>query len=126
MLPRKLLAQRWAVSEDRRAMNSSARSYRSARVLVVAVLFAAFSWTLLGGVSPQFHARIHADANHVEHVCAITLIASGSYEQAAHPAFFSEPQLSVRFPVSAELTSGWVKPLFFRAHIFAHAPPAHS
>ena len=124
--PRKLLAQCWAVSQDRSPMDSSGRSYSFARVLIAAVLFTAFSCTLLGSVSPQFHARIHTDANQVEHVCAITLIASGSYEQAGQPAFVGEPQFSVRFPASAELTSSWVKPLFLSAHIFAHAPPTHS
>jgi hypothetical protein len=121
-----LLAQSEAVFQYRSAMNSSARSHSSARVLVAAVLFAALSWTLLGSVSPQFHARIHADANHVEHVCAITLIASGSYEHASQPAFVTAPQLSVRFSETAELTSSWVKAIFLSAHIFAHAPPAHS
>ena len=66
-------------------MNSSGRSKTCARVLVAAVLFAAFSWTLLVSVSPQLHGRIHDDANRVEHVCAITLIASGSYEHGAQP-----------------------------------------
>ena len=126
VFPGKLLAQCWAVSQDRSAMNSSARSCSSARVLVTAILFATFSWTLLGSVSPQLHARIHADANHAEHICAVTLIASGSYEQAGQPAFLSGPQFTVRFPAIAVLTSTWIKPLFLEAHIFAHAPPACS
>jgi hypothetical protein len=107
-------------------MNSSARSHSCARSLVAVVVFAAFSWALLGSVSPQLHARIHADADHAEHVCAIILIASGSYEQVAQPAFVSEPEFLVRFPVSAELISDWVKPVYLEAHIFSHAPPTHS
>jgi hypothetical protein len=105
-------------------MNSSARSQNCARVVVAAVLFAAFSWTLLLSVSPQLHARIHADGNGADHVCAITLIASGSYEHGAQPPLVSPPRLDVRIAASAELTSTWVKPLFLNAHIFAHAPPA--
>ena len=66
------------------------------------------------------------DANRSDHVCAITLIASGSYEHGAQPPVISPPQFDVRFAASAELTSTWVKPLFLNAHIFAHAPPAHS
>jgi hypothetical protein len=107
-----------------RPMNSSGRSQTSARVLIASVLFAAFSWTLLVSVSPRLHGCIHADANRSDHVCAITLIASGSYEHAAHPPIIGSPQFDVRFATSAELTSTWVKPLFLNAHIFAHAPPA--
>jgi hypothetical protein len=98
----------------------------SARLVVAAVLFAAFCWTLLGSVSPQFHARIHADANDVKHVCAMTLIASGSYEHAAQLPVISSPQVDSSFSPSAALTTICVTPLFLRAHIFAHAPPAHS
>jgi hypothetical protein len=121
---RKLLAQRPAPSEDRCAMNSSARSQGCARAIVAAVLFAAFSWTLLVGVSPRLHGCIHADANRSDHVCAITLITSGSYEHAGQPPLVSRPQFNLRFHASTALTFTWVKPLFLNAHIFAHAPPA--
>src|SRR5262249_10135730 len=79
----KLLAQSGVRSEDRCAMNRSARSQTCARVFIAAVLFAAFSWTLLVSISPRLHGSIHDDANRSEHVCAITLIASGSYEHAS-------------------------------------------
>jgi hypothetical protein len=121
-----LLAHRVALSEDRGAMNSFGRSQNCLRVFVAAVVFAAFAWTLVGSVSPQLHARLHADASRVDHVCAITLIASGSYEQAGEPVLVSEPEFEIRLPVSPVLTSNWVKPLFLSAHIFAHAPPANS
>jgi len=124
-LPRKLLAQRPPLSQAPRPMNSSGRSQTCARVLVAAVLFAAFSWALVVSVSPQLHACIHADANRGDHACAITLIASGSYEHAAQPPLIA-PKFDVSFPLSATLRSTWVKPLFLDAHIFAHAPPAHS
>ena len=123
-LPGKLLAQTQQLSQAPMPMNSSGRSQTSARVFVAAVLFAAFSWTLLVSVSPQLHARIHSDANRTDHVCGITLVASGSYELAAQLPVISPPQFDVRFAASAELTSTWVKPLFLSAHIFAHAPPA--
>ena len=104
-------------------MNNSVRSQTCARVLVAAILFVAFSWTLLVSISPQIHAGIHADANRSEHVCAITLIASGSYEHASQPPLISAPQLDVWFAATLSLTPAWVKPLFLNAHIFAHAPP---
>ena len=122
--PGKLLAQTPPLSQAPRPMNSSGRSQTCARVLVATVLFAAFSWTLLVSVSPRLHGCIHGDANRSDHVCAITLIASGSYEHGAQPPVTYLPHFDVRFAASAELTSRWVKPLFLGAHIFAHAPPA--
>jgi hypothetical protein len=107
-----------------RPMNSSRRSQTRARVLIASVLFAAFSWTLLVSASPQLHGYIHDDANRTDHVCAITLIASGSYEHAAQPALINAPQFDVCFSATALLTATWVEPVFLNAHIFAHAPPA--
>jgi len=118
-----MLAKSQQLSQAPRPMNSSRRSQTCARILVASVLFAAFSWTLLVSVSPRLHRCIHGDANRSDHVCAITLIASGSYEYGAQPPIISPPQFDVRFAASAELMSTWVKPLFLNAHIFAHAPP---
>jgi hypothetical protein len=107
-------------------MNSSARSHRYAHVLVAAVVFAAFSWTLLVSVSPQLHSRIHSDANRADHICAIMLIASGNYEHSAQPPIITPPRFDVAIAASAEPKSTWVKPVFLNAHIFAHAPPSRS
>src|SRR5262249_49619533 len=107
-------------------MNSSGRSQTCVRVLIAAVLFAAFSWTIFAGVSPQLHAGIHADANRSDHICAITLIASGSYEHTSQLPLVSAPQLDIWFAPTPSLIPAWVSPLFLNAHIFAHAPPAHS
>jgi hypothetical protein len=105
-------------------MNSSGRSQTCARILVAAVLFAAFSWTLLVSVSPQLHARIHADAHRADHVCAITFIGSGSYEHGAHPPLISAAAPAVQFSKIPALTPCWVQSPFLGAHIFEHAPPA--
>jgi hypothetical protein len=105
-------------------MTSSERSQTCARVFVAAVLFAAFSWTLLVSVSPQLHARIHADANQADHVCAITLIASGSYEHGAQPPLVIVSLPAVQFSRIPALTPCWVQSPFLGAHIFEHAPPA--
>jgi hypothetical protein len=107
-------------------MNRSMRSQNCLRVFVAVVVFAAFSWTLLVSVSPQLHARIHPDANSSDHACAVTMIASGSYEHAAQPPIVSAPQFDICFSTTAALTSTWVRPLFLNAHIFAHAPPARA
>ena len=107
-------------------MSSFARSQNCVRVVVGAVLLAAFSWTLVGSVSQQLHARIHADGNRSDHVCAITLIGSGSYEHTTQSLIVGAPQFDACFSAIAALTSTWVKPLFLSSQIFAHAPPAHS
>jgi hypothetical protein len=121
---RRLLAEGSTLSEAPVPMNRSGHSQTCARVLVAAFLFAAFSWTLLVSVSPRLHGCIHADANRSDHVCAITLIASGSYEHSGQPPLISAPRFDVCFAATASLTPTWVKPLFLSAHIFAHAPPA--
>ena len=123
---RKWLALLLRLSQSSGLMNSSGRSQTCVRVLIAAVLFAAFSWTLLVSVSPQVHGYIHDDANRTDHVCAITLIASGSYEQASQPPVITAPQPDICFAAIASLTPAWVKPLFLNAHVFAHAPPAYS
>lgn len=107
-------------------MSTFARSKECSRAFIATFISAAFFWTLLLSASPQLHARVHADANTGDHTCAVTLIATGSYEHAAHPPLASAPEPSVQFFKIAELRSTWVQPLFLGAHIFAHAPPAHS
>ena len=122
----KLLAQHTRLSQSSRAMHSSGRSQNRARVVVSAVVFTAFAWTLLVSDSPLLHGRIHHDAYRVDHVCAITLIASGNYEHASQPPLISALQFELCCAAAASLTPTWLKPLFLNAHIFAHAPPAHS
>jgi hypothetical protein len=106
-------------------MNVAGRSQTCARVFITAVLFVAFSWTLLASISPRLHARIHADALRADHVCAITLIASGSYEHGAQPPLVIVPLPAVEFSKIPALTPCWVQSPFLGAHIFEHAPPAH-
>ena len=120
---RKLLARTPPLSQAPRPMNSLGRSQTCGGVLVAAALFTAFSWTLLVSVSPQLHARIHADAHRADHVCAITLIASGSYEHGAQPPLVIVPLPAVQFSKIPALTSCWVQSPFLGAHIFEHAPP---
>jgi hypothetical protein len=45
----------------------------------VAVFCALSVWALgLLAVSPQLHAALHADANHADHTCAVTLFSHGA------------------------------------------------
>jgi len=100
------------------------KSCTTARACVAVFVSAAFLWMLVLSASPQLHARVHADANRTDHVCAITLIASGSYEHAAQPTLISADALVSQFSEIPALTPCWVQSPFLGACIFEHAPPA--
>jgi hypothetical protein len=104
-------------------MSTFARSNNCARALVAALVSVGFLWTLALSASPQLHQRIHKDANRVEHNCAVTMIASGSYDHAAHPPLAGVPVPSVHFSKIPALTPQWVESPFLGACIFEHAPP---
>ena len=122
--PQEISCASRAIVTSSAPMHCFARAQNRARILVATVLFAAFSWTLLVSVSPQLHARIHADAHRADHVCAITLIASGSYEHGAQPPLVIVSLPAVQFSKIPALTSCWVQSPFLGARIFEHAPPA--
>jgi hypothetical protein len=93
------------------------------RAFVAVFASAAFLWALALSVSPQLHERVHPDANRVEHTCAATFIASGSYDHTPTALLISVPVPLGEFEIS-ELTPRWVQPVFLVAAIFEHAPPA--
>jgi hypothetical protein len=105
-------------------MSTFARSNNCARALVAAFLSGAFLWALALSASPQLHQRVHTDANRAEHNCAATMIASGSYNHAAHPPMVSTLVPAVQFSKIPALTPCWVQSPFLGARIFEHAPPA--
>jgi len=100
------------------------RSSRSDRVFVATFLCLAFLWTLALSASPQLHQRIHRDANRGDHVCAVTLVASGNFNHCACPQLVSVPALVDQSSSIPALTPQWVEPIFLVAGIFEHAPPA--
>jgi len=97
---------------------------RSAAITVFVAI--SFIWTLALAVSPGWHEQIHSDANRVEHSCAVTLVASGNYDQAAPPPSFSCPAPALPFTIVSALIPQWVQSPFLGARIFEHAPPAVS
>jgi hypothetical protein len=105
-------------------MSTFARSTNRARALVSICVSAAFLWALALSASPQLHQRVHPDANRAEHGCVATMIASGSYDHAAHPPLVSAPAPAVQFSKIPALTPCWVQSPFLGARIFEHAPPA--
>ena len=105
-------------------MTTFAGSTNHGRVFVAAFVSVAFLWALALSVSPQLHQRVHPDAGRVEHSCAATMIASGSYDHAAHVPLVSAPVPVIHFSKIPALTPQWVESPFLGARIFEHAPPA--
>jgi len=87
------------------------------------LLLAAFACSIAVGASPQLHAKIHRDANKVEHTCAATLIASGSYHHAAPAPVIGGLTAPALICTIASLTPQWVESSFLSASVFEHAPP---
>ncbi len=90
---------------------------------IAAFVSVAFLWTLALSASPQLHERMHPDANSAEHTCAVTFIASGSYDHPAHAPLITAP---VQFSKIPALSPQWVQSPFLGAHVFEHAPPINS
>jgi len=95
----------------------------TARASVAVFVFAAFLWALTLSASPQLHQRVHKDANCAEHNCAVTMMASGSYDHGAHTVLVSAPVPALQFSKIPALTPCWVQSPFLGACIFEHAPP---
>jgi hypothetical protein len=104
-------------------MSRFARSRNHGRAFVGVCVFAAFLWALALSAAPQLHQRVHKDANRAEHNCAVTMIASGSYDHAANPPLISAADLAPQFSKIPALTRCWVQSPFLGACIFEHAPP---
>jgi hypothetical protein len=105
-------------------MITSGRSISRGRALVAGLVSVAFLWALALSASPQLHQRFHADANRVEHRCAVTMIASGSYDHISHSPLVGIPVQLTQFSTIPALTPHWVDSPFLGASIFEHAPPA--
>ena len=102
------------------------KSSRVCRSTVACGLLAAFFLALALAVAPQLHERIHKEAAGSQHECAVTLIASGKYQQSDAPALVSAPQPAIQFSKLPALNPIWVPAPFLGASIFEHAPPVIS
>ena len=105
-------------------MGTFARSNNYGRAIVAVFVSVGFLWTLALSASPELHQRVHPDADGADHKCAATMIASGSYDHAAHPPLVSAPVAALQFSKIPALTPSWVQSAFLGASIFEHAPPA--
>ena len=105
-------------------MSTISGSPNRPRSFAAVFVAAAFLWALVLGVSPQLHERIHPDANRADHACAVTFIASGTYNYSPSAPLLSVPALVDRVSPIPALTPQWVESAFLLARIFEHAPPA--
>lgn len=96
------------------------------RAFVASGLVTAFLFALTLAASPQLHAWLHPDAGSPDHECAVTLLATGKYEQAGAPLVVIAPQPAVFFAKLPALAPVWVPAPFLGAAVFEHAPPALS
>jgi hypothetical protein len=119
----KFLAEFSDLTEARVAMSMVPHSPNRGRAFVVTFLAGSFLWALALSVSPQLHERIHPDANRIEHTCAVTFVASGSYDHAPQPPVASAPVPAAQISKIPALTPQWVESPFLSARIFEHAPP---
>ena len=94
--------------------------------VIAALVSTVFLFTLVLAVSPAAHTRIHADADSADHHCAVTLVASGSYQHAAQLPQTAAPILTEQFATIVILTPRIVESVFLGARVFEHAPPSNS
>jgi hypothetical protein len=93
------------------------------RAAIASWVCVAFLAALALSVSPHWHELLHPKANSAQHECAVTLIGSGSYQQAATGLLVAAPVPALQFCFVPALHPVWVASPFLSARIFEHAPP---
>ena len=99
------------------------RRFSRIRITASAVLLA-FLVTLAASAAPSFHQRLHNVADDGSHVCAVTLLASGSYDHAFAPPAVSEPDETEQAAIVTPRLSLRARDLEYS--LLEHAPPALS
>lgn len=94
------------------------------RLFLAAGLLASLILALILAVSPRSHDFVHKDSAAAQHECAVTLIASGKYEQADAPVLTSILRPRVQWGKIPSVHAVWVAAPFLGACVFEHAPPA--
>jgi hypothetical protein len=84
---------------------------------------AGFALSVVLSVSPTLHERVHPDAQRSNHVCGVTLVASGGLQHSAAPPVIVAPSTTEDSAFVRVLASAWVASPFLSASIFEHAPP---
>jgi len=95
------------------------------RAAIAAGSLAAFLFALVLSSTPQLHERFHGATGVGNHECAVTLLASGSYQHTPIATISlappSAPRTFVQARVSFELVSAHLE-----FSLLEHAPPANS
>lgn len=94
------------------------------RAFIALALVAHLLFATAAAVGPELHHWLHADADHADHECAITLIAGGGCDSA----FVASIELAVERPLVAVLI-GRGSQIFSTPRvsgILEHAPPRHA
>jgi len=76
----------------------------------------------LGAASPEVHEHVHHDADHPEHVCAITLATIGFCDTAAPLPELAPDASCLDLSLPHPGSFAWTPPAYWL--IPAHAPPA--
>jgi hypothetical protein len=105
-------------------MSTLAGPLNRGRAFAAIFVCTVFLWAVVLSASPQLHARIHANANRLEHVCAVTFVSAGQYEHSLSALIICAPAPAFEFCGVTALHSVWLQPILLAAHIFANAPPA--
>ena len=87
-------------------------------------ILAAFLFANVLCVAPRLHEKLHGSSPN--HECAVTLIASGKYQQSDAPVLVLAPKPAAHFSKIPALDPVWVAAPFLGASVFEHAPPALS
>jgi hypothetical protein len=119
---RNFLAESAGRIEDHAQMKGRMKAHSGN--FIAAFVSAAFLWALALSAAPKLHELVHPDANSPEHTCAVTFVASGSYDHSAHAPLITAPVPTVQFSKISALSPQWVQSPFLGASIFEHAPPA--
>lgn len=104
----------------------SALTHATKLRVTASALIGALVFALTLAAAPHLHASLHKESGARNHECAVTLVASGSYEHSAAPVVLVAPEPAAYVATVSTDTSVWVAAPFLGASIFEHAPPALS
>ena len=88
-------------------------------------LILALLWLLTLAASPSLHEVVHADADHEDHDCAVTVFLSGGFGQVVvEPMIIRQPDLEFAYFSPGEMLARIVtRPI--ACSILEHGPPSY-
>jgi hypothetical protein len=107
-------------------LRENSGAFGAFRALFSVGSLAAFLFAITLAAAPGVHEHLHADASQAQHECAVTILGSGKFQLADSAPVAAAPAAAVPASTVAPLHPVWVPPVFLRACIFEHAPPALS